>query len=628
MLASPLAMTPELLSLTGKRWVMREADLRQVTAIVQKTGVPEIVARLLAGRGVTTETAESFLNPTLRESLPDPFHLKDMRKAAERIADEVTGYRLQVTKSLKPVTSNLKPTIAIFGDYDVDGATSSALLVRYFRALGIEPLVYIPDRMKEGYGPNAAALLQLKEQGASLVITVDCGTLAFAPLEVAKEAGLDVIVVDHHKGEPELPQAYAVVNPNRFDETSVHGQLAAVGVAFLLCVAVNAVLRERKGAGSWVLGSGDTSTQHPAPSTPLPDLLPLLDLVALGTICDVVSLTGVNRTLVAQGLKVMAQRTNPGIAALMDVAKLDEKPGTYHAGFIIGPRINAGGRVGQSDLGVRILTGSDASELRQIAQQLDQYNAERKAIESGVLEQAMLQAEQVPATDAAILVASEGWHPGVIGIVAGRLKDKFHKPTAVIALSGGIGKASARSVPGIDIGNAVLSALKDGLLVAGGGHAMAAGFTVAEAAIPRLRDFLNRDFAARMAAASTVRTLWIDAPLTIPAANATLARLIEQAGPYGAGNPAPHFMLTDVRVIKADVVGENHLRVILGDGAARLTGQGASLKAIAFRCADTLLGQALQNARGKTLHVAGSVKLNVWNGRESADFVIEDAAWA
>lgn len=578
-------MLEQIVSVSGRRFELKSADERQVMTICQRLGVPDIVARLLVQRGITTEEAESFLKPTLREFLPDPFHLKGMEQA--------------VTRTLSAIQN--KEGIAIFGDYDVDGATSSALLVRYFRALGIEPIIYIPDRMKEGYGPNTTALLKLKEQGATLVITVDCGTLAFEPLKAAKLVGQDVIVLDHHKGEPEMPECAALVNPNRFDESSPHGQLAAVGVTFLFLVALGKRLKEQ--------------------NIKTPDLLRMLDIVALGTICDVVPLTGVNRAMVAQGLKVMAQRENVGIAALMDAARLDERPGTYHAGFIIGPRINAGGRVGESDLGVKILTTDDALYAAELAQRLSRYNEERKAIEAGVLEEATRQAEALPASDLAIVVASGNWHPGVIGIVAGRLKDMFGKPTAVIAISGGVGKASARSISGIDIGAAVIAAHQSGVLLGGGGHAMAAGFSLAENAVASLREFFNRWMAPHLAAMPKERRLLLDAGLTVKGVAPSLVHAIEALGPFGAGNPQPRFLLERVKVVRSDIVGGDHVRAILADEV----GSG-SLKAVAFRSVQNDIGKTLLGSKGRPLHVAGSLKLNYWQGNETAEFTIEDVA--
>lgn len=606
-------------SVSGLKWQERPHDTRDAVAIAQRLGVPELMGRILASRNIALERAEAFLQPTLREFLPDPFHLKDMDKAARRIANEIISvssarvrggilHDAPAGEASRSETGGSVPptTIAIFGDYDVDGATSSALLVRYLRAFGIQPLVHIPDRIKEGYGPNTPALLSLKERGANVVITVDCGTSAFESLAEAKKAGLDVVVIDHHKGDAQLPECYALVNPNRYDETSPHTQLAACGVTFLLLVAINKILKE-------------SATQ------PLPDLLQFLDIAALGTVCDVVPLTGVNRALVAQGLKIMAKRQNAGIAAAMDVAKLSESPGTYHAGYIIGPRINAGGRVGEPDLGVRLLSTNDALEARAIAAKLNIFNNERKAIETLVQEEAMADAAALPASDAVIVVGRANWHPGVIGIVAGRIKEYFNKPVAVVAIENGIGKASARSINGIDLGAAVIAARNAGLLLAGGGHAMAAGFSVTEENIPSLRDFFNSMLAEKIKNFARERILHIDGAVSTQGVTADLVRLIERAGPFGAGNSSVRLVLSNIKVVRADIVGDGHVRAIIIDGS--VGGRTSGIKAMAFRSEKTPLGQTLLNSRGRSLHIAGQAKINAWQGRESVDFLIDDVAF-
>lgn len=618
----------DILSVSGRKFIERPHNEQDALAIAQQLGVPEIIGKILAGRNITPHQAEGFLQPTLREFLPDPFHLRDMEKAARRIAEEAMSNESQVVSRAstrvhggvfhdapageiaRSVIGGSVPhsTIAIFGDYDVDGATSSALLVRYFRELGIEPLVHIPDRIKEGYGPNTPALLALKERGAKVIITVDCGTLAFEPLAEAKKAGLDVIVVDHHKGDVQMPECYALVNPNRMDETSPHTQLAACGVTFLLMVAINKILKEQFSVKN------------------APDLLKFLDIVALGTICDVVPLTGVNRALVAQGLKIMGKRSNTGIAACMDVARLMEAPGTYHAGFIVGPRINAGGRVGKPDLGVRLLSTDDPLEAAAIARELDQFNAERKAIESLVLQEAMQDAEALPASDAVILVGREGWHPGVIGIVAGRLKEHLHKPVAVIAFENGTGKASARSISGIDLGAAVIAAHQSGILLGGGGHAMAAGFSIDRDSVQALREFFNARLAEKVLELAREKVLHIDGLVSLQGITTDLARQIEKAGPFGSGNYPVRLLLSNVRVVRTDIVGDGHVRAILVDGGTGAS--SASLKTMAFRSAETPIGQALLSARGKQLHIAGQAKINVWQGRESVDFLVDDVAFA
>lgn len=575
-------------SLTGRNWRLRECDDRSVTSLIQKLSLPEIVARVLTGRGVSLEEAEDFLQPTLRKLLPDPLHLKDMEKAAKRLAEAVAK----------------KQKIVIFGDYDVDGATSSALLRNFFQSINHPVGVYIPDRLTEGYGPNSAALQELRKQGAEIIITVDCGTLAFEPLQKAAECGLEVIVVDHHLGTTTLPEAYAVVNPNRLDEISPHRHLAAVGVCFLLAVAVKSALKQ----DGWF-------SNHPEP-----DLMALLDLVALGTVCDVVPLKGINRAFVVQGLKILAKRQNIGLAALADVAGLSEPPGNYHLGFVLGPRINAGGRVGQADLGSRLLSLKDYDAAVTIAKKLDHFNSERKALEALVLEEAMAMAEALPTDIPLIMVAGQGWHPGVIGIVASRLKDKFNKPAAVIALNEGIGKASARSVSGVDFGSAVVSACSMDLLVAGGGHAMAAGFTIEEDKIPALEAFFNERFSNELSKLSAMAVLQLDGFLSIPSLTLELLETLEKAGPFGAGNPTPRFALMGCYVMRADILAGNHIRAIIGTKGSN------GIKAMAFNAVNSEMGQLLLNSKGASLHIAGHAKINRWQGKESVEFMIDDVA--
>jgi len=588
-------------SLTGRRWEERPADLRQTVALTQEFGLPELVARVLAGRGVTAAEAGRFLDPRLRDCLPDPSRLKDMDVAVARLQRAIEAGE----------------AIAIFGDYDVDGATSGALLGRFLRCLGVEPRFYVPDRIAEGYGPNTAALLRLRRDGVAVLVTVDCGVTAFEPLAAAAERGLDVIVLDHHAAEPRLPAAVAVVNPNRMDEPRGAADpdrltaLAAVGVTFLLVVALNRALR----AAGWYRRAGHEE----------PDLRDWLDLVALGTVCDVVPLVGLNRALVAQGLKVMARRGNPGLAALADVARMDSAPAAYHAGFVLGPRVNAGGRVGAAELGTRLLTTDNAAEAAEIAGRLDALNAERQRVEAEVLGAAIAQVEaEGAAAGGAVFAAGTGWHPGVIGIVAGRLKERFNRPAVVVALDtdGGQGKGSGRSVPGVDLGAAVLAARQAGLLINGGGHPMAAGLTVAAERLPDLRAFLDERLAAAMAAVGYRPSLGLDGLLQPGAASVALLRALQAVGPFGAGNPQPRFALTAIRIVSADVVGRGHVRCILG-GA-----DGGRLKGIAFRALDSELGAALLCRGGPPLHLAGRLELDTWNGRESVQMIIEDAAAA
>lgn len=579
-------------SLNGRLWRLRPAAPWAVGALTQQLQVPEVIARVLAGRGLDAEAAADFLNPTLKSAMPDPLVLKDMDAAAARVAEAIIG----------------RETVAVFGDYDVDGATSAALLMRFFKAVGSQLIPYIPDRLTEGYGPNTPALMKLREAGVSLVITVDCGTLAYEPLATARAAGLDVVVVDHHLAEPGLPEAAAIINPNRLDDDSGLGQLAAVGVAFMLVVAVNRLLRQRGWYGRGI---------------PEPDLLQWLDLVALGTVADVVPLVGLNRALVAQGLKVLAQTSNTGLKALIKVARLDEPPTAYHLGFLLGPRVNAGGRVGEAAMGTRLLTCDDDVVAMELAQALDRYNQERQAIEAQVQDDALAQLGVRYGADVPpplVYAAAPGWHVGVLGIVASRLKEKFDLPAVVIGLDGDIGKGSARSIPGVDIGAAMTAAKQAGLLVNGGGHKMAAGLTVRAENIDALADFLRERLMEPVAAARVSAGLTLDGVLSVAGANLDLVETLEQMGPFGTGNPTPKFGFSALKVAFADVVGSDHVRLTL-EG---LTGQ--RLKGIAFRCAATPLGQAFLGGMGRRFHVAGTLKRNAWNGRVSVDLMIDDAA--
>jgi len=578
-------------SLMGRRWIARNCDERMALTIAQRLDVAEVVGRVLDARGVTLEEADGFLNPTLKDQLPDPAHLKDMDIAAKRLAGAVMDGE----------------KIAIFGDYDVDGATSSALLKRFLDHVGGLTQVVIPDRIKDGYGPNTPALLKLREEGTAVVITVDCGTTSFEPLEAATEAGLDVIVVDHHEAEPSLPKAVAVINPNRLDDASPHGQLAAVGVTFLLIVAINRALR----LADWYTGRSE------------PDLMQWLDLVALGTVCDVVPLKGINRALVTQGLKVMSKRANPGLVALADVAGIDEPPGAYHAGFILGPRINAGGRVGKSDLGSRLLSSNDKIEAAEIAASLNTFNKERQEIEAKVLEEANGQIDDADAQAASIVIAvGEGWHPGVVGIVASRLKERFDRPSLVIALSDGSGTGSGRSVSGIDLGGAIIAARQAGIVTKGGGHAMAAGLSIDANRVEDLKVFLNERLALAMAGRPAVPGHSIDGALKVAGANMDLVETLAKVGPFGSGNPEPRFVITNATIAHADPVGQDqsHLRLSLTDETGR------RLNAIAFRAVETDMGQALIHHGGAPFHISGKIRINTWQGRSSAQLLVDDAA--
>ncbi|MGF1626590.1 MAG: single-stranded-DNA-specific exonuclease RecJ, partial [Alphaproteobacteria bacterium] len=584
-------------SFTGRRWVWRSgasqdaaAVERMAAAIAQVHGVPDVAARLLAARGQDVDSAATFLEPRLRDLLPDPSGLQDMDAAADRIAAAV--------RRGEP--------IAIFGDYDVDGATASALLCRHLIAVGATVSVYIPDRLAEGYGPNAPALRGLRAAGAALCITVDCGITAFEALAAAAGCGLEMIVVDHHQAEPALPVAVAVVNPNRLDDRSGQGVLAAVGVAFLLAVAVNRALRR---AGHFAARAE-------------PDLIGLLDLVAVGTVCDVVPLTGLNRALVAQGLRVLARGENVGLAALAEVAGLDAVASAYHLGFVIGPRINAGGRVGTPDLGARLLRTDDPAEARDLARRLHALNEERRALEADTLADAIARVDRGEGVDdGLILLADTGWHPGVVGIVAARLKDRYHRPAFVGGSDGAVVKASGRSIAGVDLGAAVIAARQAGLLVNGGGHAMAAGLTVAVDRLAAAHAFLAGRIGAQTGHQPIAPTLSIDDALSLRGAGLPVIDAVDRLEPFGSANPRPRFGWFNVMLVHAEPVGEGgHLRCRLADST------GGQAKAMAFRALQGPLGDGLLGARDRVIHIAGTLRRDRWRGTETALLTIDDAA--
>ncbi len=577
-------------SVCGRFWCLRPRDDRLSLALGQRYGLSDTVAGVLAARRVGIDEAPFFLDPKLSHALPDPSLLLDMDRAVERLA--------------RAVVEGMG--VGVFADYDVDGATSAALLVRYFRALGVPVSCHIPDRLEEGYGPNPEALRNLAAKSGGLVVTVDCGTTAHETLAAARADGIEVVVIDHHAGEAQLPPAVAVVNPNRIDETSAHRQLAAVGVTFLVLVGLNRRLRQ--------IG-------HFA-SRPEPDLKQWLDLVALGTVCDVVPLVGVNRALVAQGLKVCAMRRNLGLRALADVSRMTEEPSCYTLGFVLGPRINAGGRVGKANLGMRLLVSEDEREAREIALQLDAFNRDRQMIEAQVLEECCRRLED--GADAAagpvIVIGGDGWHPGVIGIVASRLRERFNRPALVVSLDGDEGVGSGRSVAGIDLGSLILAARQSGLLNRGGGHAMAAGFSVTRGGIDGLREFLSSRVAARLLSAGFRADLEVDGAIRIAGITEEVLAGLDRVGPFGAGNAEPVFAIPDVRVQWAEVVGERHVRCMLTDAA------GARLEAVAFRAAENGLGTFLLGARDVVCHVVGRPRVKTWRGVRSIQLHIDDAA--
>ncbi|MCA1381180.1 single-stranded-DNA-specific exonuclease RecJ [Bradyrhizobium sp. BRP23] len=592
---APQAFLGVARSLTDKLWRDR-LDARgaaQALAIVQRHQLPELLARVLAGRGVDIDAVADFLDPTIRKLLPDPFTVTEMEAAAKRIANAATRGE----------------KVAIFGDYDVDGATSAALLAWHLRHCGLDPLIHIPDRIFEGYGPNTEAVRALAAKGATLLITVDCGTTSIEPLAEAKRLGMSVVVIDHHQAGTELPVVDALVNPNRLDDLSGLGHLAAVGLVLVTLVAVNRELRQR---GFW------TSEM------PEPDLLGMLHHVALGTVADVAPLIGLNRAFVAKGLIAMRRRDHVGHTALMDVARLNGPPEAWHLGFMLGPRVNAGGRIGRADLGVRLLLEGDSVEAARIAAELDRLNSERRVIEQAAEAQAEAEAlASIGLEDklAVIVTASEGWHPGVVGLVASRLKEKFSRPAFAIALEpGGIGTGSGRSIAGVDLGKAVRQAVADGILLKGGGHAMAAGVTLRKEKLAEFRAYIEAALARDVAEARHVNELYIDGAVTARAVTPELATTLNRAGPFGSGNPEPVLALPAHQLVFADEVGQAHLRLRFK------AGDGAIVNGIAFRAIGQKLGNALLANRGQQIHVAGSLSVDRYQGAERVQFRVVDVA--
>jgi single-stranded-DNA-specific exonuclease len=582
-------------SVKGLKWKLEEVDQRLVGTLVQKLGIPEILALVLCNRGVSNaEQAALFLDPKLKDLLPDPFALKDMEKAAERIAQAVIN----------------KEKIAVFGDYDVDGATSTALLRRFLGSLGVNVTVYIPNRIIEGYGPNSEAFKKLKDEGNSLVLTVDCGTVSFDPIRDANSYGLDVIILDHHLSMDVLPEAHAVVNPNRFDEDFPFKSIAAVGIAFLTAVAIRATLRKK----GWFSGKEEI------------DLLQYLDLVALGTVCDVMSLTGVNRAFVTQGLKLIAARNNVGLATLANVSKLDSKPQSYHLGFILGPRINAGGRVGEGILGSNLLATDDPVLALNIASKLDQLNTERRAIENIILEQAINEIEsQELYRQPMIIVKGDNWHQGILGILASRIKERYNRPAAVISVIDGAGKGSGRSIDGIDLGTLLARAKEQGILLQGGGHAMAGGFTVAVDRIEEFRNYVNETLKGKDHLIEKAKEYSIDSVITVLGATGKLVQSINQAAPFGSGNPQPRFALCDVVILNIRLVGASHMMVIVSDDKQD-SNTRVTLKCMLFKALDSTLGKALGSSVGKKVNLFGTLQIN-FNDDRRADFIIEDMSF-
>lgn len=582
-------------SATGRAWRDRLDDrgVARATTITQRLGTPELLARVLAGRGVEADEAEAYLDPTIKNLMPDPSVLTDMAAASARLADAVTRGE----------------KVAIFGDYDVDGATSAALLTRYLRQCGLDPIVHIPDRIFEGYGPNIDAIKSFAEKGATLLVTVDCGTTSNIVLLDAAKLGLDVVILDHHQADEELPKVVALVNPNRADDLSGLGYLCAAGIVFMALVALTRELRGRDFFNA---------------ARPAPDLLSMLHLVALGTVADVVPLKGLNRAFVAKGLIALRRREQIGLTALMDAARLNGPPEAFHLGFLLGPRINAGGRIGRADLGVRLMLEDDTIEAGRIAAELDRLNGERRLIEVAAVAQAEAEAMAalgIEEKGAVVVTAQEGWHPGVVGLVAARLKERYGRPAFAIALEpGGTGTGSGRSITGVDLGRAVREAVHQGLLIKGGGHAMAAGVTLRKDGLSAFRAFLEETLAASVEVSRRDSALKIDGAVSAGGVTPALCELLSKAGPYGAGNPEPVLALPAHTLAYADPVGENHIR------ARFKSGDGKFVNAIAFRVAGTPLGKALIDNRGRQMHAAGYLTVDRWQGEERVQMRLTDVA--
>lgn len=588
-------------SVMDARWVFPDVDMDKIHRMMTDFAVPEIVARLLVARHVEPEQAQSFLFPRLATDFPDPFRMQDMESFARWMAQAIEEGR----------------SIAAFCDFDVDGSTSAAVLKKFFRHLGIDLTLYIPDRMTEGYGPNIGALQKLASQGAEIVLMADCGTTAFEVIEGGRALGLDICVFDHHEQGDSLPDANFVINPKRRDDTSGFGMLAAVGVTFLACVAINRILRET--------GYYDRRSMSEAP------LKDWLDLVALGTVCDMVPLTGPNRLLVRTGFQQMAAHRNIGLKTLCEVGGIKKDPTPMDAGFVLGPRINAGSRVHQADLGARLLSCDDPEESKNLAWTLNDCNAKRKTIQNDMMREAIAQIEAKNLADhPVIMVADEGWHVGLNGLVAGQIKERFGKPACCIAFAPGLsgeleGRGSGRSVAGFNMAALFMAAKDAGLVIKGGGHAMAAGFTVLPDRIPDLYDFFLREAEKVSGSLSTVSEEYVDGIATIRGLKPDFIRLLENnVGPFGQENPEPRFILSYVRVVDADIVGEQHVRVQITDSEG-----GTRMKAIAFRAVDTPLGSALLSSKGgRMLHLLGQFKINHWNGVDNVEFMVNDACLA
>jgi single-stranded-DNA-specific exonuclease len=576
-----------LISVVGKNWIQKEFDLDEIKFIKENFFLDEIVAKLLSIRKIKREEINFFLNPSIKNSLPNPYSLNDMQKAIDR--------------TISCIVSNEK--VGIFGDYDVDGATSTAILGNYFRSLNLPYEIYIPDRQKEGFGPNEKGFDYLIENGSKLIFTVDCGTLSYLPIEYANTKKIDVIVIDHHQSEINLPKAHSIVNPNRFDDRSDLNYLCAAGVCFMFLVALNKRLREN----NWFINKSINE----------PDLLNFLDLVSLGTICDVVPLINLNRAFVNQGLKVVNQKKNLGLKTLIEISEIENNLTTYHLGYVLGPRINAGGRVGKSTHGAKLLLNNDSKDAFKISSELNNYNKERQLLEKELLKDIM--DKDYGLTDEPVIVLhGENWHEGIIGIIAARIKEKYNKPTFIISTKSGLAKGSARSIYGFDIGTAVIAAVQNKILVRGGGHKMAAGFTLDTDKINEFKNFLIRKFKSININLESKKNIFYDTEISPSAINIDFYEKINVLSPFGSGNPEPKFVIKNVRPLNSKIVGEKHIKSVF-EGS-----DSSVFKTITFNCVDNELGSYLLKKNIKNFNILGKLSLNEWRGQKNVEFIIDD----
>ena len=574
-------------SVTGKNWILKKFDQEKIIYLKDNFSLDEITAKLLVLRNIKKEDINSFLNPSIKNFLPNPNTLLDMEKSSLR--------------TLKAISN--KEKIGVFGDYDVDGATSTALLGRYFDELKLNYEIYIPDRKTEGYGPSIKAFKQLIENNVKIIFTVDCGTLSFEAIDYAKKMNIDVIVLDHHQSEINLPNAYSVINPNRIDDKSNLQYLCAAGVAFMFLVSINKHLRLNDWFNRNLIEE--------------PNLINYLDLVSLGTVCDVVPLIGLNRAIVKQGLKILKAKKNLGLKTLLDVCKIEVNPSIYHLGYILGPRINAGGRVGKCSHGANLLLNSDPKEVYRLATELNQYNNERKMLEKDLVEKILVKS-QVNLKDPVLILEGKNWHEGIIGIVAARLKDKFNKPTIIISINGNVGKASARSIIGFDIGSAIIAATQEKILLKGGGHKMAGGFSINISNIEKFKQFIFRKFKKINESLSEKKPLFLDSKIAPSAINLEFYDKVNVLSPFGSGNPEPKFIVEDLKPMNSKIVGDKHIKSVL------IGPEGTSLKTIAFNATDSELGAYLLKKNNKTFNIAGKLSLNEWKGQKNVEFIIDD----